>query len=200
MPIQSQKNSLVKILEENKIIENGILKKYNDQKLTNHMEIINCMSFLSSTDNLQFLKAYDKNAILPDSILYDSFFNDLNLKNIFQYSENGVKPEEFLNMYFEALPSTDVENFSRLIPVYNKYFTSQINEGIKVNENGSVTFISEGNKKWTSYLLKSNHQKQEITIYGQTDAIKILVQNIVYKERKDTMYVEEMLGVGLIKK
>ena len=193
---QNQKKRLLTSMEKNGLLVEGKLVANKGSKMKTDDALNFSLSYLDRKGELSFLKSFDKDHLLTDTIQ-----NQMTVSNKLGISSyNYATDYDVKNIYHNHLPVISVNDFSKLLPLVNKYSTLSDNfEGIKVNDKGGFDYYARGEKKWEYKLLKEDLVDQKIKFSTKSDSITVFFQSLTYRVKNDGLEVEDITGVAFQK-
>jgi Domain of unknown function (DUF4153) len=194
MPLNAQRSRLVKQLEEAGNIKNGVLNFDAKIDSLTSIQIESTIYTIGYNSDLQFLKSYDKNQLLPDTIKSYTLIDKLQLNK--NYTSNPIESK-----YYDYLPAIDIHQ-ARMYPIVNKYFNvTNPYTGLKISTIGNV-LIYENNKITDSLIVSMNaigQQKISLESLIKKDSFDVYINNLSYQVIGEKCSIEDLTGIAFKK-
>lgn len=194
MPLNALKTRLTSQLHESGNIKNDVLNFDAKIDSLKSIQIEKTIYSLGYNEELQFLKAYDKNQLLPDTIKSYTLIEKLQLNK--NYTASPLESK-----YYDYLPAIDIQQ-ATLYPIINKYFNI-INgfTGLKISNEGNVLVYENLNVTDSLIIPIQAVDRQKISLVSSVkkDSFEIYVTNLSYQVMGGKCKIEDLTGIALKK-
>ncbi len=190
-PLVNQKARLVKALQNEGVIKNGAFDFKVNISEQSGKDIEKSIYAIEFVGDLNFLKIYDKDNVLSDSLLSYQFMEKLNFPK-------GQSSPGMNNKYYDFVPIIKLKEGNQIYPIVNKYVNTNIDySGLKVGHIGNILVFENGMAIDSISISLKNINQQNITSVSQIkkDTFDLYITNLTYASELNKCKVEDFNGI-----
>ncbi|MBK9254842.1 MAG: DUF4153 domain-containing protein [Saprospiraceae bacterium] len=205
-PLRSQQQQLIRKLENIGLIkENTMVVDVSKYYIDSLGQIQNILYYLQSKKELDFLKKYDRNNILPlssEELEVTTILNKLNIRY-----PDGMEAQKDFSFTAYNKQATEISDFEKIIPLINNYETTDAPiyglvtpNGIRILENQDVVAEFDMITAFTAMSENKSSALNEVEMTDNGVKIKLLVQHFYGNFENGKPVISEISAILLYKK